>query len=163
MENRFLQTVSLSLGAVGAAFLAAGILLYGFGRVTERNSVSAYGTLTAFRKYYGNTAIRDSGGIDYESNRGDRMPVVRILVDGEYLDIAAVTADKNLTEADIGRSIRVRYKKGFGISLVVDEHEAMKKYNRQQNVRMGILIFLGLLFLMPGVLIGIFAFKVSRG
>lgn len=163
MSQMLTQIATLSLVIISIVFYFTGFFLYRFSRITEENSVGTYGTLVGFRRYYTTDQWGDNTE-DYPENRRGRVPIVNISLNGESVDIASVASNYSLTKDDIGKQVKIRYRRFIGIKLIIDDGDSLRNYNQLQNTLFWvfmsvatILLIIGIVahFLLPKILGGI--------
>jgi hypothetical protein len=151
MPQTLSQIATISLLSIAAVFVFVGFIRFRLGRLNEHNSTSTYGTLVGFRRYYTSDQWGDSGE-DYADNKPGRVPIVRIRIDGEEVDIAAVSGNATLSRTDIGKQVKVRYRELIGITLVVDSQKSLHNYNQLQNTLFVVFMCVGAILFILGVL-----------
>ncbi len=161
MDRSVILVAVLSLLLMALTFILTAFLRAGMRRLGEENSVSAWGELVGFRGYYTQELWGDNH-VDEAENRAGLVPIVRIRLDGEFVDVAAAVPNFRLTGEDIGRQVKVRYRRGMGIILVVDDETGVRNYNRVQNTVFWALLSVGMLLLAAAVLAYIFLPGILR-
>lgn len=145
------QIAVISLILIATVFFLVGFLCFRVSRLTEENSTAGYGTLVGFRRYY----VTDQKGdhsLEYDENKAGRVPVVRINIDGEQVDISAAAANYSLTKEDIGKQVRVRYRRLIGITMIIDDAKSLRNYNQLQNALFWTFISVAIIVFILGVL-----------
>ena len=139
----------IALVTIAFSFYLSGCIQFG-SRLTLKNSISTYGMLVGFREYnrLDTSSNSEYSSQDYLINKAGRVPVVRFSLDGEELDFAAEAPNDTLTKDDIGKQVRIRYKRGFGITMMIDDEKGLKKYNQLQCIVFWILIGIATIFLL---------------
>lgn len=132
MQNSIVLVAVLSLAIVALVFGVVGFVRYRFNRLTEENSVVITGTLVAFREYRPSDQWNTYYD-DYKENGKGRLPVFRIEVDGDTAVVDSLISDYDLTSDDIGKHFPLRYRQGFGISIIVNDEMSIRNYNQLQN------------------------------
>lgn len=150
MYQHITMIATLSLVFAAIAFYFVGFIHFKM-KLTERNSITTYGTLVGFRAYYP-TDRHGNYAEDYLDNKKGRVPIVRFRVDEEMLDIAASRPDYSLEEEDIGKQVRVRYRRFFGITMVIDDARSLKNYNQLKTVLFWVLFSIATILLVFGIL-----------
>ena len=151
MPDTVIQIIVISLVVIAFAFFVAALIFF-YTRLTEKNSISTNGELVGFRRYYTTNQWGDNS-IDYPENKKGRVPIIKITVDGEKLDIAAATFNYKLTKNDIGKQFRVRYRRFIGITLVIDDGDSVLKYNNKRMLLLWIFISMATIILMTSFLL----------
>jgi hypothetical protein len=163
MPQTLTRIATISLILISAAFYFVGILRYFVFRLPENNSVGAYGTLVGFRKYYNNSDQIGDHSLDYSENKPGRVPIIKIRVDGEDLDIAASAANYKLTREDLGKRFKIRYRRFIGITLVIDDGQSLKNYNQLQTILAWAFISVATILLALGLLANSVLPKILSG
>jgi hypothetical protein len=150
MWDAIMQIAALSLTVFALVFYLVGFLVFRAARLTSANSISACGKLVGFRKYYATDQWGDNS-VDHTDNKAGRVPIIEIKLDGENVAIAAAAANYTLTGADIGKQVKVRYRRFIGVRLVIDEDKSIEKYNQLRNVLFWIFIGVATILLFVGI------------
>ena len=133
MVKEITDIAIISLLLFSLSFCAIGFIRFRVLRLTERNSICAKGILIGFREY-GENVRGNNIFHDYVENGKGRLPLIEIEVDGKIAHIASAISDYDLTSEDIGKQLAVRYRRGFGITLLIDDEMSIRNYNQLQNV-----------------------------
>lgn len=133
MSNPIVYIAVISLFTFSAIFCLVGFIRYKAARLTEKNCIETTAVLVAFRDFRIGSERPDRVYSDMRENGMNRYPVMAFEENGRMLLVAAAISDYDLTSEDIGREFKVRYKHGFGITLLVDDEMSIKNYNQLQN------------------------------
>ncbi len=136
MDSGLALIAVLSLSMLALVFGAAGILKYGFSKITKENSKKTTAILIGFREY-NNSNIRNryyDYYDDYDENGKGRLPLLKMNIDGETVAIETAMSYYDLTSADIGKVLNVRYRRSIGLIVVVDDEISIQRYNKLQNI-----------------------------
>ena len=146
------QIVVLSLVTIAISFYLVGCIKF-LSRLTPTNSISTYGTLVCFREYY-RLDRSTRGGYsfqDYPDNKAGRVPVVSFILDDESLDISAAASNYTLTKDDIGKQVRIRYRRNIGIVMMIDDERSLKKYNQLRNTLFWVFMCVATILLLMAI------------
>lgn len=147
MSQTLILVIIISLISIAVVFIVVGFLRFRLGTLSESNSTRADGILVGFRHHYTTDQLGDSGE-DYKENKRGHVPIVQISLDGEKVGIAAAVQNKTLTGSDIGKHVKVRYRRTIGVTLIVDDKESLYDYNKVQNILFWIFIVMSVLCLI---------------
>jgi len=141
----------LSISALGIA-LSMGICCFIFSarKLTPKHSISTYGKLIGFSTYNTHSGMSKNYYSEYKKGR---LPVVVIKLDNELVDMSAMVTSSVLTTQDIGKNIKVKYRRNLGVALLIDDEEEIRKYNRAQNISIGVCAGLACISLLLGALV----------
>lgn len=159
MAQTITQVAAISLMSIAAVFYMVGFICFKAACLNERNSTSTYGTLVGFRRYYTTDQWGDNGE-DYAENKVGRVPVVAFKVENETVEIAAVKGYYSLTKADIGKQIKIRYRRFIGITMIIDDAQSVQNYNQLQNILFWTFMCVATIVFMLGFLAVIFLPKM---
>ena len=146
------QIAVLSLVTIAISFYLIGCIRFA-SRLTPTNSISTYGTLVCFREYnrWDNSSRSGYSFEEYPDNKAGRVPVVSFNVDGEILDISAAASNNTLTEDDIGKQVRIRYRRNIGIVMMIDDERSLKKYNQLRNTLFWVFMCVATILLLMAI------------
>ena len=162
MPQTLVQIATLSLIIIAFVFYFTGVLMYRLTGLTKENGVSTYGTLVGFRRYYTTDQWGDNTE-DYPENKPGRVPIVSFDLNGESVDIAAVASNYNLTKDDIGKQVKILYRKTIGIKMIVDDENSFNNYNQLQNTLFWVFMCIGTIMLVLGILAYVYLPKMIGG
>lgn len=152
MFDEFILLCVILLISTGALFVFVGWFLHRFLRLNPERAKRTIGYLVCFRSNYSTFQFVNNYK-DYKENCQGRVPVVAITLDGETLEIAAVTADYSLSESDIGKPIRVCYQQRFGIILLIDNERSIRNYLRLKKTLFWCFFAVGTTLIAIGVIL----------
>lgn len=133
MNNSLTLVITIAMGLMSVTFGLAGFMRYGFSQINEKNSTCTTAVLMGFRDYYKADKWNQYYD-DYTENGKGRRPLLNMVIDGESVTIDAAISDYDLTSDDIGRTLNVRYRRGFAITVIVDDEISIQYYNRLQRI-----------------------------
>lgn len=154
MDNGLALIAILSLGMIAFVFGAVGILKYGFSKLNEKNSKETTAVLVGFREY--NPAHRRYHYYDdYTENGKGRLPLLKMDIDGETVTVDAAISDYDLTGDDIGKTLKVRYRRGIALVVVVDDKISIQSYNKLQSILFWTLESIAIILVVLTVIAGL--------
>lgn len=145
------QYFALPAFGVALAIYVAAFLGFRTSFLTDNKSIDDIGKLISF-----NDPTFTDSSVDYKYNKRGLVPVVELEYKGEGLIMAASAPNYKLTQDDIGKEFKIRYRNSFGFTLIIDEGDAIAKFNRMKNIQFWILFGLATCVLLFGLYAYIF-------
>ena len=156
MPEDITELATLISWMLSFVFYLVSFLHFYYPRLASKKSVCTVGTLVGFRIHY-TTDEWGSNSIDYYENKRGRKPIVCFNFNGEYLRIGASAPDYSLTKDDIGKKVKIRYRRFLlGIEMVVDTDNAVEKYDRQKKILFWVFASIATSLLILGILAHIY-------
>ena len=162
-EIVLIAVISLYLVSFVFGFIA--VFFYGVSCITGKNSVSTYGTLVGFRKYYHSNDPGDNF-VDCDENTRGSLPVFTFKIAGKgTVQAAAVVTNNQLNSADIGKQVAIRYsntgiRRITGINVIVDDAQSFRNYSQLQNTLFGVFISISIILLIFGIVANVYLSKL---
>ena len=132
MNNGITLVATISLAMLCFTFGCVGFFRYGFSQINDKNSIRATAELVGFREYFEADKWNHYYD-DYTENEKGRRPVLKMDIDGESIIIDAAISNYDLTSDDIGRTLNVKYRRGFALIVVIDDEISIHYYNKLQK------------------------------